>query len=348
MNILSYEMVLTVCGEYMKFRNYATSSIHTTAVTLRHFNEYMTKRKKKGTRPPDYRDVEESDFYGFLEYWEKRSVGIKKETLTDYGMTLKRAFAILEEEEKIMQNPFSEIEKVKISRTIRDKIFTVKEMEEILNSIDTASPMGFRDRVIFETLYGTGIRARELFNLDLVDFLKEDKMIFIRNGKGKKDRIVPLGNTAFNYITEWIKAHRPKYVRRSMVKRSHIKYLFLNVYGGPLSPDSLKSIFRKVKDNMPPEKGIDITKLSPHVLRHTYATHLIEAGADIREVQLLLGHKTIDATEIYLNFTTAHLKDVYEKFHPLENELFFDAVARESYILDWKKKKPDTVKKVRS
>jgi integrase/recombinase XerD len=333
MNILTYEMVLTVCGEYMKFRNYAKSSIQVVALTLRFFNEYMTKQKKE----KDYREVDEGDFYAFLEYWEKRSVGIKKETLNGYGMNLKRAFAILEEEEKIMQNPFSEIETVKISRTIRDKIFTVKEMEEILNSIDTTSPMGFRDRTIFETLYGTGIRARELANLDLADFLKEDKMIFIRNGKGKKDRIVPLGNTAFNYITEWIKAHRPKYVRRSMEKRSHIKHLFLNSYGGPVNQDVLKSIIRRIKDNMPPEKGVDITKLCAHVLRHTYATHLIEAGADIREVQLLLGHKSIDATEIYLNFTTAHLKDVYEKFHPLENELFFDAVARESYILDWKK-----------
>jgi site-specific recombinase XerD len=339
MSVLTYEMILSVVSERMKLRNYAESSIRSISEIFSYFNEYMTKAKLKG-KPVDYRDVSEPDFYAFLEYWERRaskkSKGIKKETLKDYGFHIRRVFAILEEEEKIIQNPFNDVEISKARRTIRDKIFTVKEMEEILESIDTGSLLGMRDRVIFETLYATGIRARELYNLEVSDFFKEDKMLFIRNGKGKKDRIVPLGNTILEYLNLWLKKYRPGFVNRRKEKQSGAKYLFLNIYGGQINGDSLNVIFKKVRKKFQETPSdINIRKLSPHVLRHTFATHLIEAGADIREVQLLLGHRSIKATEIYLNFTTAHLKEVYEKNHPLENELYFDVNEREKYIFDW-------------
>jgi site-specific recombinase XerD len=231
-----------------------------------------------------------------------------------------------------MKNPFHDIELVKIPRTIRDKILTEQEMQELVESIPTETALSFRDRTIFEVLYGTGIRARELVNLELSDFLKEEKMLFIRNGKGKKDRIVPLGETALKFLSQYVKKVRSRHVNRR--NKAHAKYLFLNVYGRKLKKDALEVIFKKVRKNSPIEKHF-----SPHVIRHTFATHLIQSGSDIREVQLLLGHASLKATEIYLNLTDAHLKEAYRKFHPLENELYFDPEAKESYVLEWVKKR---------
>jgi integrase/recombinase XerD len=332
MSALTYEMVLRTVCDYMQFRNYTEKSIETTVIYLKFFDEYMRLVKKE----KDYREVTEGDHAAFLEYWEKRSRrGIKKETLHEYGLSLKRVYAILEEEEKVLQNPFGDIQGARIARTIRDRIFTVREMNDILASMDDPSPLGFRDRCIVETFYGTGIRGRELCGLDLSDFLKEEKMLLIRNGKGKKDRLVPVGDSLYTLLNRWVRDCRPKFIRRSMEKRSRIKFLFLNVHGGPITFDALKVIFRKVKEGFPKENDTDLSKLSSHVLRHTFATHMVERGADIREVQMLLGHKSIDATQIYLNFTTGQLREVYEKFHPFENDLFFDVVERERYVMAW-------------
>jgi site-specific recombinase XerD len=244
-------------------------------------------------------------------------------------MVIKRAFAVLEDEDLIFQNPFAGINPGKYTRNIRDKVFSVQEMLKILESIDINHAAGFRDRCVFEVLYGTGIRSRELIHLELEDFLKDDRMLFIRNGKGKKDRIVPLGDRVFEYLSLWEKEYRPKFAAWSMCKTARSGRLILTVKGGPLAASSLTGIFRHVKLSLP---GLELKCLSPHALRHTFATHMLEGGADIREVQLILGHKSIDSTQIYLNFAPAYLKEVYEKHHPLENELYFDVESRESYI----------------
>jgi integrase/recombinase XerD len=310
----------------------------------------------------DFRDITIEDYYYFLEEREKTALkrmespkakgnrSITKQTLNDYGYHMRKVFSILEEEEKILLSPFNGVEWEKRKRNIRDKIFSEREMIAILESIDPDGPklkggrrakgarwgasISNRDRTILEVFYGTGIRARELCNLNLSDFITQEKMLFIRQGKGKKDRIVPLGDKVFDYLSLYIKKIRPYYINR----HNRNQAIFLTEYGGRMSGKTLDVIFRKIRKKyalMNPElEKTDLKKFCPHAIRHTFATHLIQAGADVREVQLLLGHASLQATEIYLNLSTAHLKESYEKYHPLENELFFDVKARESYIFD--------------
>ncbi|MGA2141355.1 MAG: tyrosine-type recombinase/integrase [Brevinematales bacterium] len=331
MSGLSFIEAEAVIAEAMKYRNYTRASIESYLTNLKMFDLYL---RHKGV--PDYREVKEKDYYDFLDYTEKKSKrGIKRETLGKYGITLKRIFALLEEEEKILQSPFAGIETMKNIRRIREMTLTEDEMDKFLSSVEMDSPIGIRNRVILETLYGTGIRARELMNLDVSDFLKEERMLFIRNGKGQKDRIVPLGPNVYEYLKRYLSQVRPKLARRKREARLHReKALFLGKFGFRLGPRILERLFDYVRKKSRIGKHV-----TPHVMRHSFATHLINGGADIREVQLLLGHASISSTEIYVNLASSRLKEVYEKYHPLENELFFDVRARESYILDWQEAK---------
>ena len=155
-------------------------------------------------------------------------------------------------------------------------------------------------------------------------------MLFIRNGKGKKDRVLPLGETAVRYLSEYIKKIRPKKAIQP-IRKYRTGKLFLGNFGKALSTGGLSGIIRKIKEVQGFTKQI-----YPHIIRHSFATHLLNAGADIREVQLLLGHTSLDSTQIYLNLSTAYLKEIYRKYHPLENELYFDVLSRESYVFEWK------------
>ncbi len=330
MNELTFEAVKTIVSEVLISRNYSPSSIQSLTRILKRFNDYLESRKI-----PDYRGVKESDLYGFMEYLEKSSKrGIKKETTQDYALAMKRVFQILEREDKILQNPFGDIEMKGKRHNIRDKVLSEKEMRDFIDAVPVENPgvhpLDFRNRTILELLYGTGIRARELCNLEVTDVFIEEKMIFIRNGKGKKDRVLPLGETAVRYLSEYIRKIRPKKAIQP-IRKYRTGKLFLGNFGKSLSTGGLSGIIRKIKD----AQGFAKT-ICPHIIRHSFATHLLNAGADIREVQLLLGHTSLDSTQIYLNLSTAYLKEIYRKYHPLENELYFDVLSRESYVFEWK------------
>jgi integrase/recombinase XerD len=212
-------------------------------------------------------------------------------------------------------------------KPLRDAVLTEVEMNGVLSLMNEDTPLCIRDRTIIELLYATGIRRKELIGLDLSDYLRDEKILFIRQGKGKKDRIIPLGEKISRYLSRYIKETRRDFLRRKNLKE---KALFLTKYGKRFSRNALEIIFEKLKERAVKEKILsEKTILSPHVIRHTFATHLIQRGADLREVQLLLGHASVESTEIYLNLSTTHLREIYEKYHPLENELFFDVKGRE-------------------
>ena len=151
---------------------------------------------------------------------------------------------MLEEEEKILQSPFAGIETMKNIGRIREMTLTENEMDKFLSTVEMDSPAGIRNRVILETLYGTGIRARELMNLDVLDFLKEERMLFIRNGKGQKDRIVPLGPNVYEYLKRYLSQVRPKLARKRKIRE---KALFLGMFGERLGPRILERLFDYVR-----------------------------------------------------------------------------------------------------
>ena len=326
MNELTFETVKMIVSEVLTSRNYSPSSIQSLTRILKRFNDYLTMKKIE-----DYRDIREINLYGFMEYLEKSSKrGIKKESVQKDAMAMKRVFQILEREDKILQNPFCDVEMKGKRHNIRDKVLSEKEMRDFIDAVPVDNPIDFRNRTILEVLYGTGIRARELCNLELTDIFMDEKMLFIRNGKGKKDRVLPLGETALKYLAEYIRKIRPKKAIQP-IRKYRTGKLFLGNFGKALSTGGLSGIIRKIKD----AQGFNKT-IYPHIIRHSFATHLLNAGADIREVQLLLGHTSLDSTQIYLNLSTAYLKEIYRKYHPLENELYFDVLSRESYVFEWK------------
>ena len=208
--------------------------------------------------------------------------------------------------EKIRSDsPADLIEGPKLGRKLPVTL-NLTEIEKILNGIELNQPHGHRNRAIIETLYGSGLRVSELVNLTLSNiFFKEDIIRVI--GKGDKQRLVPLGN----YSKKFIKIYMDEIRIFKKIKKEDNDVLFLNRNGRKITR---AMIFTIIKESAR-KAGIK-KKISPHTFRHSFATHLLENGADLRSIQLLMGHESITTTEIYTHLDKKHLKKVMEKFHP--------------------------------
>ncbi|MFQ6610488.1 MAG: tyrosine-type recombinase/integrase, partial [Fidelibacterota bacterium] len=176
----------------------------------------------------------------------------------------------------------------------------------ILNSVDLSTKTGLRDKAILSLLYASGLRVSELINLKLMDIFSEDGLVRI-TGKGDKQRYVPVGETALSDITQYTHVLRPGLARKGDAKG----VVFLNLRGYPLTRMSIWNIFH----DQTVKAGIT-KKVSPHSLRHSFATHMLEGGADLRLVQEMLGHSSIITTQIYTHLDKIHLKEIYKQFHP--------------------------------
>ena len=202
-------------------------------------------------------------------------------------------------------DPTEHIENPQVEQKL-PKVLNVKEVDALLEAPDTTKPLGMRDKAMLEMMYATGMRVSELIQLQLGDIHLD--MGFVRIvGKGNKERIVPLGIPAIRATDRYLRDGRPKLVRPQYRNNT----LFLNHHGRPLSRQG----FWKILKNTARKAGIQ-KDLTPHTLRHSFATHLLENGADLRAVQEMLGHADISTTQIYTHVTKTRLKDVYEKFHP--------------------------------
>lgn len=230
--------------------------------------------------------------------------GITKRTQARIVSALKSLYRFLTEEGLVEENPCDRIAAPKINPYL-PSVLSIEEVERILTSVDLSQEEGHRDRCILEVLYSCGLRVSELTNLKISDiFLKEG---FVRVvGKGSKQRLVPLGEPAAKTIRLYLEKRRT-----GPVKREAEDILFLNRNGGKLSR---VSVFKLVKAQA---AAVGITKeISPHTFRHSFATHLLENGADLRAVQQMLGHESILTTEIYTHIDSAKWQATILKFHP--------------------------------
>ncbi|MDP2654870.1 MAG: tyrosine recombinase XerC [Candidatus Omnitrophota bacterium] len=212
--------------------------------------------------------------------------------------SLRSFFRFLQREGLIKNNPAVLLQTPKLDKTL-PKFLTEKEMTELIDSPSTVKAMGSRDKAILETLYGTGIRVSELVGLDVDSVDLIGNLAKVR-GKGKKERLVPVGEKAVEAVREYLKK-----------RKGRGSALFLNKNGTRLSARSVCNIAHKYIKLTSANRNI-----SPHVLRHSFATHLLNRGADLRSVQELLGHVNLSTTQIYMHVTTEKLKSVYEKAHP--------------------------------
>ena len=221
---------------------------------------------------------------------------------------LKSFFNYLLFEGEIHSSPINDIESPKIENKLPE-VLTEDEIKRLISSVNLDSEFGQRNKTIIEVLYGTGIRVSELIELKLSNIFFKENILKV-TGKGNKERFVPLGKIAIIEIKKYLN-NRDKLKINS--KFSDI--LFLNRYGRQLTRSM---IFKVINDS---SKNAEIDKkISPHTLRHSYATHLLKNGADLRTIQLILGHESITTTEIYTHLDTFHLENVLKKYHPRENK----------------------------
>ena len=220
---------------------------------------------------------------------------------------IKSFFNYLIFEGYINESPISNIEAPKQEKKL-PVVLTEDEIKNLINSIDLNHNFGQRNKTIIEILYGTGIRVSELVNLKLSNIFFKEKIIKVI-GKGNKERFVPLGEVASKEIKIYINNRNELKIDS---KSSDI--LFLNRYGRGLT----RSMIFKIISDASKRIGLD-KKISPHTLRHSFATHLIKNGADLRSIQLILGHESITTTEIYTHLDVFHLEEVLKKYHPRRN-----------------------------
>ncbi|MBN2621004.1 site-specific tyrosine recombinase XerD [candidate division WOR-3 bacterium] len=205
---------------------------------------------------------------------------------------------------QIEKDPSADIDLLKVGRKLPITL-SIEEVTRIIESADEASALGLRDRVCLELLYGAGLRISELLGLETTDLDCEHGLITVI-GKGNKQRILPIGNKAINSIRTYFATGRPV-----LVKKRSIRTFILNRRGQPLSRMGFFKILRKYRI----KAGIS-KRVTPHMFRHSFATHLLEAGADLRVVQELLGHADIVTTQIYTHVEREYLKQVYREHHP--------------------------------
>lgn len=217
---------------------------------------------------------------------------------------IKSFFNYLIFEGYIKDSPISNIESPKQEKKL-PKVLTEEEIKKLINSIDLNHEFGQRNKTIIEILYGTGIRVSELINLKLSNIFFKENIIKVI-GKGNKERFVPLGEIASNEMKIYINNRN-----RLKIDSKSSDILFLNRYGRGLT----RSMIFKIISDASKRVGLD-KKISPHTLRHSFATHLIKNGADLRTIQLILGHESITTTEIYTHLDTLHLEEVLKKYHP--------------------------------
>ena len=208
-------------------------------------------------------------------------------------------------EEKISHNPTQLLEPPKLSKKL-PKVLSVQEVNEIINSVNLESPMGYRDIAILETLYSAGLRVSELCALEMNNILSDSSMLRVL-GKGNKERYVPLGSKVIKLIDDYC-----KYVRSKLVNKNKSNgNVFLSKNGKQLTRMTIFNIMKKWTKISGINKDI-----SPHTFRHSFATHLLEGGADLRAVQEMLGHSDISTTQIYTHLDNEYLKEVHKTFHP--------------------------------
>ena len=263
---------------------------------LAHFSQAELNEKS-------YKDITYNDLLKFAQ--AIASIGLAATTQARMISGIKSFYTYLQLEELILTDPTTLLEIPKIARKLPD-VLSIEEIDQIIGQIDLSKPEGQRNKAILETLYSSGLRVSELVNLTISNTILEENFLKVR-GKGDKERLVPIGNQAIQHITLYLQHFR---ANCKPIKGAE-DYLFLNRRGNKLSRVMIFTMIKQLAEKAGIRKNI-----SPHTFRHSFATHLIEGGADIRAVQEMLGHVSITTTEIYTHLDRSLLREAIIQFHP--------------------------------
>ena len=236
--------------------------------------------------------------------YEQKELGLSSSTISRNIASIRSFFQFLLREQKIKDNPCSDLESPKMEKKL-PHIISSQDIEVLLNQPQVGEKIGSRDKAMLELLYATGIRVSELVSLNIGDI--NIKMGFLQcNGKGGKERMIPLGSMAIKSVQDYLRSSRP-----IILKKNENKALFVNQHGKRLTRQGFWKILKKYS-----QKAGITDDITPHTLRHSFATHLLENGADLRSVQEMLGHADISTTQIYTQINRRKIKEIYNQTHP--------------------------------
>lgn len=274
-------------------RGLSTNTLESYGRDLDRFEQYIFKREKM------LLSVERADLLDYVK--DLRVAGLNVKSVSRHLVTVRNFYKYLILDGHIQHDPTINIENPKAWQTL-PKFLIKEEVEKLLNQPDE-SDTGIRDRAMLQLLYATGIRVTELVTLKLADVNLETGLLTCL-GKGSKERSVPFGKVAEACLRDYLP------IRAKFTKAAPSPYLFVTPKGKPLT----RQQFWKAIVEYGEKAGLG--HITPHMLRHTFATHLLEHGADLRSVQIMLGHSDVSTTEIYTHVTNDKLKEIYDKFHP--------------------------------
>ncbi len=242
------------------------------------------------------------DLRTFLHFLKKK--GLSTRSIARNLIAVRMFFRFLQQEGVININPAEGLELPKMAK-ILPEVLSLEEVDRLLSQPNPHTSLGVRDRTMLEILYATGMRVSELIHLLTHQIQLEGGYVLLR-GKGSKERIVPLGREAIHWLKKYLMEFRPL-----LLKEKESPFLFINRYGKPMSRQQFWKLIKAYG-----RKGGIQKRITPHVLRHSFASHLLERGADLRSVQMMLGHVDISTTQIYTHVTGERLKKVHQRYHP--------------------------------
>ena len=292
--------------EWMRIRGYSEETVKGKRTTLRFFFDWCEERGV--TYPSEVTRKVLERYQSYLYHYRKKEDGKPLCFHTQHNrlINIKTYFSWLSKNNHVLYNPAADLELPKLGQRLPRNVLTEKEVEIVINQVNLSDPMGLRDRAILELLYATGIRRREVSNLKEQDVIRDRGVVVICCGKGKKDRVVPIGERALAWVDKYLNKQRP-----DLVTDDDEDALFLTRYGKKLRPQHVSRIVSQyIQASGIRKEG------SCHLFRHTMATLMLEKGADIRFIQEILGHSNLETTQVYTKVSILKLKEIYKKTHP--------------------------------
>lgn len=298
MDVLASDRMFLLFKQYLQIeKNASPLTILNYGKDILAFKEFMKQHAIEEYAAVSYAHVRMYLTALFQADYSRRSIARKLSSLRSFYRFLLR-------EEFIEQNPFQMVSTPKLDQRLPNFLYPA-EVSALLEQPDLATPLGIRDRAILEILYGSGVRVSELVGMNMRSVDASTGTALVR-GKGAKERYVPLGGYAIEAYISYIRSARPTLLQSKKNDR-----LFLNFRGDPLTDRSIRRMIDKYVQQ------VSYTlKVSPHTFRHTFATHLLDHGADLRSVQEMLGHSNISSTQVYTHVTSERLRTVYDQAHP--------------------------------
>lgn len=297
-DIIELQRILDDYLHYLKAeRGLSDNTVSSYGMDLQQFIGYLKEQEIDNLN-----DVDKQVIIDYLDYLMKK--GKANSSIVRCVTSLRKFFQTMKQDGIIDENPMLTIETPKSEKHLPE-VLSTEEVEMLLNAPDVTQTLGLRNRAILELMYATGLRVSEVVGLRLED-LHLDVGIIQTIGKGRKERIVPIGDEAITWINNYLRDARPE-----LCKTRRSPFLFVNFHGERLTR---QGVWKNLKNEV---RKAGITKnVTPHTLRHSFATHILENGADLRIVQELLGHSDISTTQIYTHISKKRLSEIYDTTHP--------------------------------